>query len=71
MRAARAMTGRVSLVAARSPLFIEMGLADDAVDELRRGRFVLFLLIRDDCPIGIPDLRRSSLEKKTYAAPNH
>lgn len=32
------MTGRVSLVAARSPLFIEMGLADDAVDELRRGR---------------------------------
>ena len=41
VRAARAMTGRVSLVAARSPLFIEMGLADDAVDELRREpRFV-------------------------------
>ena len=62
MRAARAMTGRVSLVAARSPLFIEMGLADDAVDELRRGRSLSYLLlIRDDCPIGIPDLRRSSL----------
>ena len=47
----------MSLVAARSPLFIEMGLADDAVDELRSGPLlVLLLLIRDDCPIGIPDL---------------
>ena len=61
MRAARAMTGRVSLVAARSPLFIEMGLADDAVDELRRGRALSYFLIRDACRIGIPDLRRSSL----------